>query len=436
MRRITQKKTEKGFKKSETRYAERMRNKKLVNGLSKARNHLKNKVQQSSAKLKIKNGQLKQQKEKQHQAEAQIHIRTQAMESAADGIFIIDAAKPNFPIIYTNQAFQKITGYAKSDIIGKSYLLLYGADTDSRIVEKIKKKMRQGEVFQGEMINYRKNGEQFWVFLRIAPVRDTNGHITHFVGVKTDTTLMKQEELELKLQREKLLHISRVGKLGELVSSLAHEINQPLAAILSYAQAAQRMFADKDPKLQEILQYIIKDDQRAAEVIQRLRLMLKKQKPKFEILDMNELIRETVALITTDIIVRNKVLKTKLDAHLPRIRGDGIQLQQVLLNLLSNGLEAMEASKDSLELLILTSHKDSDTIMVVVKDSGCGIPKQNMSSLFEHFFTTKPDGLGMGLAISRSIVEAHGGSLDFKNNPDGVGATFYFTILVNAKDTQ
>ena len=133
-----------------------------------------------------------------------------------------------------------------------------------------------------------------------------------------------------------------------------------------------------------------------------------------------------------DITARNKVIKFDLDTNLPPIQGDRIQLQQVLLNLISNSLEAMEASKDSHELMIRTSRKDEDTILVQVKDSGCGIPAENMKKLFSHFFTNKPDGLGMGLSISRSIVEAHGGQLDAKNNPDR-GATFYFTIPVNMK---
>ena len=137
----------------------------------------------------------------------------------------------------------------------------------------------------------------------------------------------------------------------------------------------------------------------------------------------------------THITVRNKDIKFELARNLPFIQGDRIQLQQVLLNLISNSLEAMEESNDSRELLIRTSRKDTDTIMVEVKDSGCGIPEENMKKLFKHFFTSKPDGLGMGLSISRSIVEAHGGQLDAQNNP-GRGATFYFTIPVNMKNDQ
>ena len=245
----------------------------------------------------------------------------------------------------------------------------------------------------------------------------------------------KLADLKIAEQREELLHVTRVGKLAEFVSSLAHEISQPLTAILSYAQAAQRLYAGREPQLQEILQYIINDNHRATEVIRRLRLLLKKSKPTFEPLDINVLINDTVALIMAHITVRNKVLKFELDSNLSIIQGDKIQLQQVLLNLISNSLEAMEGSADSRELLIRTSREDTNTILVEVKDSGCGIPEENMKKLFVHFFTNKPDGLGMGLSISRSIVEAHGGRLEAKNNPDR-GATFYFTIPVNIKNGQ
>ena len=252
--------------------------------------------------------------------------------------------------------------------------------------------------------------------------------------LKNGVTLMRSQELEIIKQREELLHVTRVGKLAEFVSSLAHEISQPLTAILSYAQAAQRMLADRDPKLQEILQYIVNDDQRASGVIQRLRALLKKSIPEIKPLDINTLINETIALIATDASVRNSVIKTEFYANLPLVRGDRIQLQQVLLNLISNSFDALENIQGIREILIRTLRKSPDTIIVEVNDSGCGIPVQNLPKLFTHFFTSKPDGLGMGLSISRSIVEAHGGRLDVKNNPDR-GATFYFTIPVDKKDT-
>jgi len=395
--------------------------------------YLEDKIRQQSDELETRGGQLKKGADREKLAHEQIRIQTKAIESTLDGIFILDAKESGFPVVYANPSFFTLTGYSKSEVIGKSYFSLYGFDTNKSISEEIQQALREGKSFHGEMLRFKKNGEKFWSFLRIAPVRDSKGAITHYVGIKTDTTLMKKRDSEIEEQREELLHVTRVGKLAEFVSSLAHEISQPLTAILSYAQAAQRMFKDKEPKLQEILQYIINDNQRATEVIRRLRVLLKKSKPKFESLNINTLINDTVALILPQITSNNKVIHFELDSNLPMIYGDRIQLQQVLLNLISNSLEAMEQSSDSRELSVKSFLKDSQTVMVQVRDSGCGIPEENMKKLFTHFFTSKPDGLGMGLSISRSIVEAHGGHLEAENNVDG-GATFNFSLPISIKE--
>jgi two-component system sensor kinase FixL len=409
--------------------------------LNDSRDSLRNKIKQQTDDLSIKEEQLKQGADKQKRSEEQIHIRTKAMEETSDGIFIIDAIKPNFPIIYANQSYYKITGYTKGEILGNNYFLHYGPYTDPRFFEEIKHTLLHGKSFFGEMLQFRKNGDKYWNLLRITPVRDVNGLVTHYVGIKTDITLMRQKDLEIIEKREELLHVTRVGKLAEFVSSLAHEISQPLTSILSYAQAAQRIVVnstksvtEKDLLLQEIHQNIINDDQRATEVIRRLRSLLKKTAPEMKPIDINAIINETVLLVTTDIKVRNIVLKVESESNLPFIHGDRIQLQQVLLNLISNSFDAMVNNQFPCEMLITISRKDHGMIMVSVKDSGCGIPEQNLNKLFEHFFTNKLDGLGMGLSISRSIVEAHGGHLEAANNPDR-GATFYFTLPAGQKDS-
>ncbi len=428
-------KTQKSILGKESGNKDRRHCSKRISDKDKTHNELTTMVSHQADELKIKNGQIKAWIDKEKLSEEQVYIRTKVMDSVSDGIFIIDAQKIDFPIIYSNQSFHMMTGLPKKDIIGQNYFLLYGAAADPRIAEEIKNTLHQDKSFHGEMLNFRKNGESFWNYLRISPVRDANGIVTHYAGIQTDVTSMRQKDLEIKEQREDLLHVTRVGKLAEFFSSLAHEISQPLTAILSHAQAAQRMFAGREPQLQEILQYIVNDDQRASEVIRRLRSLLKKSDPEFEPLDMNAIINETVVLITTDVTVRNKVIKAELAKKLPPIRGDRIQLQQVLLNLISNSLDAMEARDESRQLMIRSSCKNSDTIIVEIEDSGCGIPVENMKKLFKHFFTSKPDGLGMGLSISRSIVEAHGGCLEAKNNPDR-GATFYFTVpVIPAKST-
>lgn len=426
-------KPQKSAPRNKFRTGERGRLKRLVADLRQSRDDLGDKNRKQTDQLKIKNGKLRNGDRRQIKAEEQINICTKAMEAAADGIFIIDAQQQNFPIIYANQSLQKITGYEKKEILGRDYFLFYRPSVDPHIVSGIKQMIREGKSFHGEMFNFKKSGKKYWNLLRIAPVRDSQGAITHYVGTQTDVTSMREKEQELNEQREELLHVTRVGKLAEFVSSLAHEINQPLTAILSYSQAAQRMLADREPELKKILSYIIQDDQRAAEVIQRLRLLLRKSKPEMKSLDINSLINETIVLIATDATMRNSVIKTEFDTKLPFIRGDQIQLQQVVLNLISNSFDAMEKSSSPHQILIRTSRKDDNTIIVEMSDTGCGIPAQNILKLFTHFFTSKTDGLGMGLSISRSIVEAHGGRLDVKNNSDS-GATFYFTVPIDKKD--
>ena len=397
------------------------------------RRRLEGIVQHQSDELKVKNGQLKNGAVRQVKIEAQVLMLTKAMEHTVDGIFIVDAQNQDLPITYANLAFEKMTGYAKTEILGRSYFLFYGAEADPRLINEIRHTIRKGKIFHGELLSFKKNGKKYWNSLRIAPVYNSSGMVTHYVGVQTDVTLLREKELEINEQREELLHVTRVGKLAEFVSSLAHEISQPLTAILSYAQAGQRQLAGREPELQKILSYIIDDDQRVAEIIKRLRSLLKKSAPEMKPLDINALISETVVLLATDATVRNSVIKTELDQNLSFVYGDRIQLQQVILNLVSNSFDALEGNLGAREILIRTSRKDTDTIIVEVKDNGSGISEQNLPKLFTHFFTSKPDGLGMGLSISRSIIEAHGGRLDVKDISNR-GATFYFTISTRKKD--
>jgi two-component system sensor kinase FixL len=389
-------------------------------------------IQKQTDELKLKSGQLRHGAVRQLKSDEHIQILTQAIKSMTNGMFLIDVRKPNFLVVFSNAAFQTMTGYTERELLGRGYFSLRGAKADSGVVAEIKRTIRQGTHFRGEMLGFKRAGQQYWFQLRLAPVCSASGAITHYVGIQTDVTLMWQRDFEIKEQREELLHVTRVGKLAEFVSSLAHEISQPLTAILSYTNAAQRLLADREPQIREILQYINNDDIRATEVIRRLRSLLKRGEPEIKPLDMNALVKDTVVLMTTDATIRNTVLKIKFDARLPLINGDRIQLQQVLLNLISNSFDAMECGPEDRQILINTARRDRDTIAVTVKDTGCGIPTPNMPKLFSRFFTSKSDGLGMGLSISRSIVEGHGGRLDGTNNP-GRGATFFFTLPIKQK---
>jgi two-component system sensor kinase FixL len=219
--------------------------------------------------------------------------------------------------------------------------------------------------------------------------------------------------------------------MGELTASLAHELTQPLTAILHNAQAARRTLeagAVNLEEIREILADIVEDDRRAGEVIHRLRGLLKKGNLEFATLDVNEMVIEMTRLVSTEAALRDVSVHLELAPQLPPVRGDRVQLQQVILNLVLNGLDAMREQVAAARTLVIQTGMDSSgAIRMAVRDSGPGIDAGALDDIFQAFYTTKADGLGMGLAIARSIVEAHGGWLEARNDPAG-GATFSFTL--------
>jgi C4-dicarboxylate-specific signal transduction histidine kinase len=249
----------------------------------------------------------------------------------------------------------------------------------------------------------------------------------------------KQAEVALQKAQADLVHVIRVLMLGNLATSLAHEITQPLAAILYNAQAAQRFLAKDMPDLpavQAALADTIEDAKRAIEVIHRLRGLLRKSPLAPLPVNLNQVIQEVVKLLNSDMIIRNVSLVCNLASDLPLVRGDRVQLQQVLLNLLLNGCEAMaEVALKHRQLVVRTQQVSTHMVEVAVHDGGVGLNKNGLEQIFEPFYTTKPTGMGMGLAISRAILEAHGGRLWAATNPDQ-GATFYFTLPVNEVESQ
>jgi C4-dicarboxylate-specific signal transduction histidine kinase len=246
----------------------------------------------------------------------------------------------------------------------------------------------------------------------------------------------KQGELEAQRLRQELTHIGRVSAMGELAASLAHELNQPLTAILSNAQAAQR-FLGADvvdlEQMREILSDIVADDKRAGDVIRRLRVLFKKSDPEYTSLALNEVVGEVAWLVRNDAVLRNVTMSLELAPGLSRVRGDRVQLQQVVLNLVLNGFEAMqEPGTGEQTLVIRTAREDAAAVRVEVQDSGIGIDDKDLDHIFQPLYTTKAEGLGMGLTIARTIVDAHGGQLGAVNNAHG-GTTFHFTLPVDTK---
>jgi len=237
----------------------------------------------------------------------------------------------------------------------------------------------------------------------------------------------KRTELETQRLRQDLAHIGRISAMGELTASLAHELNQPLTAILSNAQTAERLLAGDPVDLDEIraiLRDIVDDDKRAGAVIRRLREVVRKGDLEFVSLALNDVATDVAWLVRNDAVTRNVSLVLDLAPDLPRVRGDRVQLQQVVLNLVLNGLEAMGAPHGGDRTLVIrTVRAGAGTVGLEVQDSGGGIDEARVDQMFQPLYTTKPHGLGMGLAITRTMVEAHGGRIEARNTPGG-GAAF------------
>jgi signal transduction histidine kinase len=269
-----------------------------------------------------------------------------------------------------------------------------------------------------------------WYVMSVEPLRQADGGavISH-----RDITDRKRAEMTVQRHYRELAHMARVAMMGELAASLAHELNQPLTAILSNAQAALRFLTANPPDVDEvraILADVVEDDQRAGEVIRRLRNLLRKGEVEFLPLNLNQLTQEVVRMLHSDAIIRHVAIVVELDPDLPPVPGDRVQLQQVLLNLMLNGFEAMaERATDDRQMVVRTQWVDAKTIQVAVQDCGSGLDEDVLALIFEPFYSTKSEGMGMGLSICRSILDMHGGRLWAANNLDR-GATFYFSLPV------
>jgi C4-dicarboxylate-specific signal transduction histidine kinase len=285
--------------------------------------------------------------------------------------------------------------------------------------------------FDGEYRILVPDGGIRWISARGRVEFDAEGKPLRMRGISIDNTARKTAELELARQRDEVTHLSRVAMLGELSGALAHELNQPLAAILFSAQAAQRfrMQANVNPReIDAILESIVAQDKHASEVILRTRALLAKGEVNLQPLDLGEVVDEAVRVVKSDLDSHGVAVSILRSPGLPQIRADRVQMQQVLLNLVINGCNAMAGTAAAArQLRIRTEFTDGGGVLISVSDRGCGIPPGDLERIFEPFVTTKAGGLGLGLAVCRTIVSAHGGRLWADNNTDG-GATFSFTL--------
>lgn len=358
---------------------------------------------------------------------------SRAQEVAHVGSWYLDIV--NNVLVWSDETYRIFGLDIGSPLTYEKFLRIVHPD-DREYVDKCWKAALNGEHYDIEH-RIMVGGEVKWVRETAQVEFNKKGKAISGVGNAHDITERKRREENLRRLQEELTHVSRVTTMGELTAALAHELNQPLMAIISNAQAAQRFLRKKDPDLNEIadiLSDIIKDDKRASDVINKLKSLLRKSELEFTTLNINEVIKEVISLIHSDLVIKNISLNSELNEKIPFVSGDRVQLQQVILNLILNSFEAMKEA-DSKKLCIRTAQENDKFIVVSLEDTGIGIDEKSMARLFEPFYTTKKEGMGMGLTINKAIIEFHGGTIRTKNNPDK-GSSFCFTLPISKESSK
>ena len=302
--------------------------------------------------------------------------------------------------------------------------------------EAIESARASSQTFEFEYRLLRPDGETRWLISRGRYGYNDLGGVRELIGVAIDVTAQVKANLQLRLQREELAHMSRVSSMGELTASLAHELNQPLTAIASNAAAGKRFLTQSPPDLpmfEELLDDVAADARRAGDIIHGIHHFVRKSEGTRRPVNLNEIVREVLRLLHSDLLGRGTAVETQLAPNLPSVDANPVQLQQVLLNLLTNSLEAMQSTGAAKRRVVIsTTCEANSSVTVSVRDYGGGLPKDDPDKIFTHFYSTKPTGMGMGLTIVRSIVESHGGELAAENADEG--ARFSFRLPVAAKN--
>ncbi len=338
--------------------------------------------------------------------------------------------------IWATNARRTLLGLPSSGKIAlEDFICRIHTDDRDRVRHTIDDALRAGEDFDSEYRLILPDGIVRWISTRGSVHFDDARKPARLLGVSIDITARKQAELDAQRDRAELSHLSRVALMGEMSASIAHELNQPLAGILSNAAAGQR-FIDRgnvdQAEIHELLGDIIADGRRASDVVRGIRGMVRKEQVARRSVNLNEVVMDSVRMISPDAVLRSCQVETSLDPRLPGIEADPVQLQQVLLNLVINAFDAMRDAPISRRKVVIATESNGDgAVCAIVRDYGVGISAEMQDSLFDPFFTTKSEGLGMGLAIARSILESHGGTIAGEN-ADGGGARFEFVLPVNA----
>ena len=367
-----------------------------------------------------------------HEIEERMRL---AVEAAGFGVLVRDFRQN---AMWGSERWRALFGFSGTETLEFDAVIqrIHPDDRDTLLLALEKARSGYG-VYDAEFRVVLPSGEERWIGARGRVEFDGVGKPAFARSVSHDLTGQKAAEREAQRLRRDIAHVDRVSMMGQLASALAHEINQPLGAILRNAEAAELFMQDKSPDLEEIraiLADIRRDDQRAGSVIDRMRTLLKRRDLDKKPLDVGELIGEVAALIRPDAAARHVILELAVAENLPPVFGDAVHLQQVLLNLVVNGMDAIDDANTGERCVKLIAAFDAPkTVGVTVSDSGSGIPADKLDHIFDPFFTTKANGMGMGLPICRTIITAHGGRLWVENRSEG-GASFRFTLPIAEKD--
>ncbi len=341
---------------------------------------------------------------------------------------------PDGSVDFINQRLLESTGLSIEALLGSGWQSIVHADDRARYIATWRSALAAGEPVEIEARVWTAQRDYRWLLVRNVPLRDGHGEIVKWYGTGIDIEDRKRAEESLRKAQADLAHANRATTMGELSASLAHEINQPISGAITNASTCLRRLDREQPDLEGArvaASRVIRDANRAAEIIDRIKLFFRKGVVTKERLDVNEVIREMELLLHNEATQHSVSVQKKLAANLPLIAADRVQLQQVLMNLMINGIEAMKAVDGPRQLTLGTRHDGNEQLLVSVEDTGIGLPLNQADQIFNAFFTTKEHGTGMGLRISRTIIEAHGGRLWATDNHPR-GASFHFALAVSS----
>lgn len=351
-----------------------------------------------------------------------------AIEQTANAVMILDKERV---IEYVNPAYELLTGYSRDEVVGHKTNYLRADAHDEDFYKDICNLTNNGGVFRGVIVSRRKDGSTYHEQKTITPLKNKQGQITHFISTGHDITEMVQAQERDRKHKAELAHVARLSTLGEMTSGLAHELNQPLCAITTYAQTCLRIINKEGSDIEEIrygLEQVVRQAELGGAIFRRLRNFARKGELKQQQINMIDVINEVIGFIRAEAIQSQVKLTLDVSSRLPKILGDPIQIEQVLMNLVRNSMDAMACiNQDQRSIVIKAKRYKRKFLLVSISDNGHGCPPDVAERLFEPFFTTKASGLGIGLGISQNIIDGHGGRLWLESNSSS-GATFCFVL--------